>query len=181
MCDLEIPKISKVLDTISEVMNWMERQSDCDHLHFLHPQNIKTCMMKKRHQLLCQKKISDCFKNTDWIKHAFKLKCDIIFIVQHKQLVTLQNCTGMQDSSWARCTQMEGHWKKQKKSRRGRQFSLKKMFLAKFSKIAQFADNMSSSVSRYPHNNKSFTVYSTLWSHRLRFLWDTLDLITKWG
>jgi hypothetical protein len=35
-------------------------------------------------------------------------------IVQHKQLVTLQNCSGMQDSLWARCPQMEGHWKKKK-------------------------------------------------------------------
>jgi hypothetical protein len=26
----------------------------------------------------------------------------------------LMNCTGMQDSSSARCTQMEGHWKKKK-------------------------------------------------------------------
>jgi hypothetical protein len=24
------------------------------------------------------------------------------------------NCTGMQDSSWARCPQMEGHWKRKK-------------------------------------------------------------------
>jgi hypothetical protein len=32
-----------------------------------------------------------------------------------EQLVTLQNCTGMQDSSWARCTQMEGHWWRRKK------------------------------------------------------------------
>jgi hypothetical protein len=24
------------------------------------------------------------------------------------------NCSGMQDSSWARCPQMEGHWKKKK-------------------------------------------------------------------
>jgi hypothetical protein len=24
----------------------------------------------------------------------------------------LMNCTGMQDSSWTRCPQMEGHWKK---------------------------------------------------------------------
>jgi hypothetical protein len=41
MCWLETPKISKVLDTISEVMNWMGRQSDCDHLHLLHLQNMK--------------------------------------------------------------------------------------------------------------------------------------------
>jgi hypothetical protein len=27
----------------------------------------------------------------------------------------LMNCTGMQDSSWARWPQMEGHWKKRKK------------------------------------------------------------------
>jgi hypothetical protein len=27
----------------------------------------------------------------------------------------LMNCTGMQDSSWARCPQMEGQWKKKKK------------------------------------------------------------------
>jgi hypothetical protein len=27
----------------------------------------------------------------------------------------VNDCTGMQDSSWARCPQMEGHWKKNKR------------------------------------------------------------------
>jgi hypothetical protein len=61
MCELETPKISKVLDSISKVMNWMERQSDCDHLHLLQLQNFKTYVMKKRHELLCQRKISNYF------------------------------------------------------------------------------------------------------------------------
>jgi hypothetical protein len=39
-------------------------------------------------------------------------------LVQHKRLVTLQNFAGMQDSSRARCTQMEGHWKKEGRRRR---------------------------------------------------------------
>jgi hypothetical protein len=34
---------------------------------------------------------------------------------QHVMACTsTKNCTGMQDSSWARCPQMEGHWKKKK-------------------------------------------------------------------
>jgi hypothetical protein len=65
MCELEIPKIRKVLDSISEVMNCNERQNDWDHLHLLHLQNIKIYMTKKCHQLLHQKKILDYFKNTD--------------------------------------------------------------------------------------------------------------------
>jgi hypothetical protein len=65
MCQLETLKISIVLHSINEMMNWMERQSDWDHLHFLHFQNIKMYVTKKCHQLLCQKKISDYFKNTD--------------------------------------------------------------------------------------------------------------------
>jgi hypothetical protein len=40
-CELETPKISKVLDSASKVMNLMERPSDCDHLHLLHLQNFK--------------------------------------------------------------------------------------------------------------------------------------------
>jgi hypothetical protein len=40
--DRETPKISKVLDSISKMMNWVERQSGCDHFHLLHLQNIKT-------------------------------------------------------------------------------------------------------------------------------------------
>jgi hypothetical protein len=56
MCDLETPKISRVLDSISEMMNWMARQSCCDCLHLLHLQNIKMYMTKKHHQLLHQKK-----------------------------------------------------------------------------------------------------------------------------
>jgi hypothetical protein len=43
VCEVERPKISRVLNSISEVMNWIERQSDCYHLHLLHLQNIKTC------------------------------------------------------------------------------------------------------------------------------------------
>jgi hypothetical protein len=35
MCELETPKIIKVSNTISEAMNWMERQNDWDHLHLL--------------------------------------------------------------------------------------------------------------------------------------------------
>jgi hypothetical protein len=61
----ETNNISRVLDNISEMMNWMERQSCCDCLHLLHLQNIKMYMTKKHHQLLHQKKISDSFKNTD--------------------------------------------------------------------------------------------------------------------
>jgi hypothetical protein len=64
-CELDTPKISKALDGIIEVVNWMERQRDCDHLHLLHLQNIKTYVTKKRHQLLHQKEISDYFKNTN--------------------------------------------------------------------------------------------------------------------
>jgi hypothetical protein len=63
MWETETTKISKVLDSISQVMNWMERQSNCDHLHLLHLQNIMMYMMNKCHQLLCQKKILDYFKN----------------------------------------------------------------------------------------------------------------------
>jgi hypothetical protein len=33
MRELQTPTISEALHSISEVMNWMERQSDCDHLH----------------------------------------------------------------------------------------------------------------------------------------------------
>jgi hypothetical protein len=36
MRELQTPKISEALHSISEVMNWMETQSDCDHLHILH-------------------------------------------------------------------------------------------------------------------------------------------------
>jgi hypothetical protein len=56
MCELETPKISKPLDSISEVMNWLEGQSDCDHFHLLYLQNIKAYVTKK---------ISDYFKNTN--------------------------------------------------------------------------------------------------------------------
>jgi hypothetical protein len=63
MCELETPKINKVLDDISEVMNWVERQSDCDHPNLLRVQNIKMYLMKKRHQLSCQNKMSDYYKN----------------------------------------------------------------------------------------------------------------------
>jgi hypothetical protein len=59
------PKIIEVLDTISKEMNWMERQSDCDHLHLLHLQNIKTYVMKKCQKVLHQKKISEYFKNSN--------------------------------------------------------------------------------------------------------------------
>jgi hypothetical protein len=65
MCEIKTPKISKALDSISEVMSCMERQSDSDHLHPLHLQNIKTYVAKKHHQLSRQKKILDYFKNTD--------------------------------------------------------------------------------------------------------------------
>jgi hypothetical protein len=64
MWETEITKTGEVLDSISEVMNWMETQSDCD-LHLLHLQNIMMYMMKKHHQVLCKKKILDYFKNTD--------------------------------------------------------------------------------------------------------------------
>jgi hypothetical protein len=43
VCEVERPKTSRVLDSISEVRNWMERQSECYDLHLLHLQNIKTC------------------------------------------------------------------------------------------------------------------------------------------
>jgi uncharacterized Fe-S radical SAM superfamily protein PflX len=52
-------KEDKVLDCFSEVMNWMERQSDCVHLHLLHLQYITTYVAKKLHQLSRQKKKSD--------------------------------------------------------------------------------------------------------------------------
>jgi hypothetical protein len=62
MCEMETHKVSNVLDSIIEVMNGMERQSDCDNLHLLHLQNIKTYVTKKRHR---KKKTVDYFKNTD--------------------------------------------------------------------------------------------------------------------
>jgi hypothetical protein len=52
----------KVLDSFSEVMNWMERQSDCVHLHLLHLQYIKTYVAKKWYPLSHQKKTSDIKK-----------------------------------------------------------------------------------------------------------------------
>jgi hypothetical protein len=57
VCELETPKISKVLDSISEVINLMERQSDCDHFHLLHLQNINTYVTKKRHHLSRKKNL----------------------------------------------------------------------------------------------------------------------------
>jgi hypothetical protein len=63
-CEVETPKIGKILDNISEVMNWLEGQSDCDHLHLIHLQNIKTYVTKKRYQLSRQKKISEYFSNS---------------------------------------------------------------------------------------------------------------------
>jgi hypothetical protein len=44
-----------VLDNVSEVMSWIERQSDCDHSHLLRLQN-KTYVTRKRHQQSRQKK-----------------------------------------------------------------------------------------------------------------------------
>jgi hypothetical protein len=55
--NIETPKISEVLDSISEIKNWMERQSDCDHLHLLHLQNITMYVTEKCQQLLRQNKL----------------------------------------------------------------------------------------------------------------------------
>jgi hypothetical protein len=51
MCETETPKISKLLDSISELMNLMERQRNCDQLRLLHLQTIKTYVAKKRHHV----------------------------------------------------------------------------------------------------------------------------------
>jgi hypothetical protein len=40
MCGLETPKVIRVLDSISDMMNWMERPS-CDYLHLLHCKTLR--------------------------------------------------------------------------------------------------------------------------------------------
>jgi hypothetical protein len=40
-CEVVVPKLSKVLENINEVMTWLEQQTDSEHLHLLHLVNIK--------------------------------------------------------------------------------------------------------------------------------------------
>jgi hypothetical protein len=40
-CEVMVPKLSKVLENINEVMTWLEQQTDSEHLHLLHLVNIK--------------------------------------------------------------------------------------------------------------------------------------------
>jgi hypothetical protein len=64
ICELKILKISKVLNTISEVMNQVERESDFGHLHLLHlkktlrrmrRKNDISCSTNKRYRIIIKK------------------------------------------------------------------------------------------------------------------------------
>jgi hypothetical protein len=46
-CAVVVPKLSKVLQNINELMTWVEQQTDSEHLHLLHPANIKQCVLRK--------------------------------------------------------------------------------------------------------------------------------------
>jgi hypothetical protein len=43
-----VPKLSKVLENMNEVMTWLEQQTDSENLHMLHLVNIKQYVLKKR-------------------------------------------------------------------------------------------------------------------------------------
>jgi hypothetical protein len=64
-CELATAKISKVLYSISEVINWMERRVIVIISIFYVCKTLTRYVTKKRHQLLRQKKISDYFKDTN--------------------------------------------------------------------------------------------------------------------
>ena len=57
-------KVNDVIDKISEVMGWMERQGDCEHIHLMHMVAIKQYSLKKRFSQLRQVKVSDFFVKT---------------------------------------------------------------------------------------------------------------------
>jgi hypothetical protein len=46
-CEVVVPKLSKVLGNINEVMAWLEQQTDSERLHLLHLVNIKQYVLKK--------------------------------------------------------------------------------------------------------------------------------------
>jgi hypothetical protein len=46
-CEVVIPKLSKVLENINEVMTWLGQQTDSEHLHLLHLVNIKQYALRK--------------------------------------------------------------------------------------------------------------------------------------
>jgi mevalonate kinase len=45
-CEVAVPKFSKVLKNINEVVTWLEQQTDSEHLHLLHLVNIKQYVLK---------------------------------------------------------------------------------------------------------------------------------------
>jgi hypothetical protein len=46
-CEVVIPKLSKELQNINEVMTWLKQQTDNEHFHLLHLVNIKQYVLKK--------------------------------------------------------------------------------------------------------------------------------------
>jgi hypothetical protein len=45
-----IPKLSKVLENMNDVMTWLEQQTDDEHLRLLNLASIKQCILKKSSQ-----------------------------------------------------------------------------------------------------------------------------------
>jgi hypothetical protein len=57
-----VPKLSKVLENMNEVMTWLEQQTDSENLHLLHLVNIKQYVLKKRSHQFRQTALHDYFR-----------------------------------------------------------------------------------------------------------------------
>jgi hypothetical protein len=51
-CEMVVPKLSKVLENINEVMTWLEQQTDSEHLHLLHLDNTEQYVLKNTRSVL---------------------------------------------------------------------------------------------------------------------------------
>jgi hypothetical protein len=60
-CEVVVPKLSKVLENINEVMTRLEQQTDSEHLHLLHLVNIKKYVLKEYNHQFLQTTLHDNF------------------------------------------------------------------------------------------------------------------------
>jgi hypothetical protein len=60
-CEVVVPKLSKVLENIKEVMTWLDQQTNGKHLHLLHFVNIKQYVLKTHSHQFQQTPLHDYF------------------------------------------------------------------------------------------------------------------------